>query len=228
MQNKPYILFDCFQTLLFKDGLESAIKEFIKENLGRDIPTSHIKNGLRVQYERHKFNHPKFKDKNDRLEFYKKYNQELFQLLGIEISSELAVELNKKLSVLSYSAYPDVKGILQYFKDKNFKLGVLANWTETLKSVLEKSGIAGYFDFISSSDDLEVAKPDVRIFKEALRKIGQDYDSLYYIGDDYDLDIAPARKVGFKVVLIDREGFYPNQTDCLKLSDLNGLKEIIL
>ena len=227
MKTKPYILFDCFQTLLYKEGLALAIQDFIKEKADKDVSVSHINTAIRIQYERRKFNHPKFENKEHRLEFYKKYNQELLQLLGIEISSDLALELNKKLSVLPYSIYPDVKEILKYFQAKNFKLGVLANWTSTLKSVLEKSGIAPYFDFISSSDDLGVAKPDVGIFKDALRKIGQDYSSIYYIGDDYDLDIVPARQVGFKAVLIDREGFYPNQTDCLKLSDLVGLKDII-
>ena len=52
-------------------------------------------------------------------------------------------------------------------------------------------------------------------------------DSIYYVGDDYELDIIPSKKAGLIPILIDRNNQYPRSVDCIRIKKLTDLEKII-
>ena len=226
--SKSCIIFDCYQTLIYKKGREQALQKFLAKELKVKIPLKYLGTAFAVMYHRHKFRRPKFKTLIERRNYYRKYNKELLQIIGLEIPNNVADKLNEELSGLPYECYSDTFEILRYYRAKKYPLGLLANWTKTLERVLEKTGLIKYFDFIHSSHKVGFDKPDPRIFSSVLtKKELRNCSKIYYVGDDYELDIWPARKAGLIPILIDRLKTYPKNIDCIKLPNLTSLKGII-
>ena len=221
---KPTVIFDSFQTLVKKDGIEEAVQTFLKKKLKIGISKKQITDAFYVQYCRTKFNHPRFRSAADRQQYYITYNQQLCALLGVSISAAAAVELNKKLSALPYQVYSDVKPTLQALQKRGVALGLLANWTTRLDLVLGRAGLKKYFAFIHSSEALGVQKPDPRFFKRGIS--GPINRTMYYIGDDYELDIQSAQRAGLTPILIDRQNRYQN-ADCTRVTTLKDILRII-
>jgi putative hydrolase of the HAD superfamily len=224
---KNYIIFDCYQTLIYKKNLEKIVQKFVAQELGSRVEIKLIKRAYELIYYRYKFLHPRFKSASDRRNFYIKYNQELLSIIGFEISSKQALKLNGMLKKSSYAVYADSLSILKYFKQNKIPLGLIANWTDTLANVLDKLNLNKYFEFIYSSHDLKIDKPNPKIFEKALISVKGKYDKIYYIGNDYGLDIIPARQAGLTPVLVDRDNSYAAKINCLKIKNLNELKKII-
>ena len=55
-----------------------------------------------------------------------------------------------------------------------------------------------------------IAKPDVRLFERALERAGVPASETVFVGDSPSLDIRPARSVGMRAVLIDRDADFPD------------------
>ena len=101
--------------------------------------------------------------------------------------------------------YEDGPRVLQALSGK-YALGVIANQADGLKKRLEGFGILPYFTYLVSSWDVQVMKPDPRIFEYALRLAKCPPQQAVMIGDRLDNDVAPAKSVGMKTVWV-RQGF---------------------
>jgi putative hydrolase of the HAD superfamily len=95
-------------------------------------------------------------------------------------------------------------GILNKLKKRGVILGVVSNWDSRLHTILESTGLAEHFDFILASAEVGSAKPDKKIFIEAIRKSGVDSTEACHIGDDLRADIQGANRLGIDAILIDR------------------------
>ncbi len=223
---KQYIVFDCYQTLVYKKNLEKIVQNFSLNILKKRIYLSYIKKAYEIMYDRYKFRHPKFQNPKERENFYIDYNKELFKIMGISISSSLSLQLNRSLKNAFWAVYPDVIPTLKYLKRKEIPMGLIANWTEGLNKVLENTKLAPYFNFIHSSHVLNLTKPNPNIFTESLKDISQKFDKIYYVGDDYELDVIPAKEAGLIPILIDRDNKYPDLTDCIHIKKLISIKKL--
>lgn len=224
---KPYIVFDCYETLIYKKDLEKIVFNFANKIIHKKIGKEHINRAYDLIYYRHKFNHPRFKNEKDRQDFYIKYNQELFNILGFEITNKQALKLNNQLKKTSYACYKDTLPALNFLKKKQIPLGLISNWTFTLKNILISLKLDKYFNFIHSSHDLKVDKPNPKIFNKVLKDTKKEYNKIYYVGNDYTIDVVPARSVGLVPILIDRDNIYPDKIDCIKIKSLEELKNIL-
>lgn len=97
--------------------------------------------------------------------------------------------------------YPDVTLVLQQLKSK-YQLGVIANQCANLEERLAKLQIREYFDLIVSSHDVNLAKPDQKIFILALKQANCQAENAAMVGDRLDNDIVPAKALGMKTVRI--------------------------
>lgn len=123
-----------------------------------------------------------------------------------------------------WRVYEDVldSGILQTLKRRGVVLGVISNWDSRLPDTLEAMGLARHFDFILASTVVGSAKPDQKIFDEALKLSGVDGKEACHIGDEPLADIQGARQAGVDAILIDRtrrheEFSYPKINSFLEL-----------
>ena len=76
---------------------------------------------------------------------------------------------------------------------------------------LEKIGLRHLFDDVVTAVDVGYAKPDARIFNEAIKKAGTQADKIIHVGDNPEADIIGAANVGLKTVWMNSKSVsWPN------------------
>jgi HAD hydrolase, family IA, variant 3 len=98
--------------------------------------------------------------------------------------------------------YKETIDILKYLKNKNYKLGIIANQSIGLKGRLDSFGILNYFDIVIASDEVGLAKPNIEIFEKAIKLANLNPKDCIMVGDRLDNDIFPANKIGMKTIWI--------------------------
>ena len=142
-------------------------------------------------------------------DFWYKLVYEVFRPLGglerFEEYFDLIFEVFKEKS--NWRIYEDVTDskILETLKKRGVVLGIISNWDSRLIPTLENIGLASYFDFILPSALIGSAKPDKKIFEEALRLSGVAPHQACHIGDEIKTDVVGAEGVGIHPILLDRD-----------------------
>jgi putative hydrolase of the HAD superfamily len=106
----------------------------------------------------------------------------------------------------SWLIYDDVIPTLQKLETIGVKLAVVSNWDDRLRPLLEKLGLATYFDEILVSSLVGAHKPDKRIFHRAAESLGVRPEKILHIGDSWKEDVEGARAAGSKALRIRRSG----------------------
>jgi HAD superfamily hydrolase (TIGR01549 family) len=83
---------------------------------------------------------------------------------------------------------------------KTCELGIIANQSEDILQLLEKSGIGSYLKVKAISGTVKLKKPDPKIFELALREAGRTATECVMVGDRLDTDICPANKMGMTTI----------------------------
>jgi putative hydrolase of the HAD superfamily len=208
-----YIFFDVAGTLLGKPSLYNNIQKTI-EDFGHKVSLEDIKAKHKLLSE---VIH--FPDRTDE-DFYKKFNSELLYLLGIVPQETLVNSIFKNCTYLPWEAFEDTK----ILSELNLPLGVISNFNTTLKDKLH-SFFGSVFQDVFVSEELGVAKPNSGFYQKALDRIPFKANEVLYIGDSIKLDLEPAEKLGFNVLIIDRDDFYPNLKN--KISNLAEITNYI-
>lgn len=102
--------------------------------------------------------------------------------------------------------FPDAEEVLQALKERGYILGLVSNWDSRLIKLCEGLGLDRFMDFKVISAIFGAAKPDPKIFREALRKAGIRANEAVHIGDSLEDDIRGAHLAGIKAIWIDRSG----------------------
>lgn len=90
--------------------------------------------------------------------------------------------------------------LLEALKRAGYPLYGLSNWSaETFGRIRETFPFFNLFDAIVLSGEVELTKPDPRIFELLLEKTGRDAGACVFI-DDADKNIAAAQALGFQTV----------------------------
>jgi 2-haloacid dehalogenase len=90
--------------------------------------------------------------------------------------------------------------ILRELKEAGYPLYALSNWSaETYPKVRPKYMFFDWFDDILLSGQVNLAKPDERIYTLFLERIGRRADECVFI-DDSQANVAVARRLGFKAI----------------------------
>ena len=124
----------------------------------------------------------------------------------------------------NWRVYEDVieSEILEKLQKRGVVLGVISNWDSRLISTLENIGLARYFDFILPSAVVGSAKPDKKIFEEALRRSGVAPHEACHIGDEMRTDVAGAEGVGIHPILLDRDNRFDKADKITSFMELVG------
>ncbi len=90
------------------------------------------------------------------------------------------------------------RDFLDYLKRRGYRLGVLSNgFKEVQYDKMRSGGIADCFDVVVLSDEIEVNKPDRRLYDYAIAKAASDGRVNVMIGDNIETDIAGAVNAGW-------------------------------
>jgi putative hydrolase of the HAD superfamily len=128
--------------------------------------------------------------------------------LGIsEVSSQLFDAIYERFARSdAWLIYDDVIPALQTLEAMGLKLAVISNWDDRLIPLLEKLGLATYFDEIVVSAARGVHKPDADIFKFAAGVLGVPVNGMLHVGDSLREDVEGANGAGAVGLRIRRSG----------------------
>lgn len=136
---------------------------------------------------------------------------------------ELAAHLNtiyRKHRFEDIELYPDVIPTFDVLAPQ-FKLGLLSNGN----TYPERCGLEGHFAFVVFSQDVQIEKPDPRIFEITAERAGCELAQMLHVGDSLQNDVAGARNAGAHSVWLNREGV-PNNTEIRPDYEVASLTEI--
>lgn len=108
--------------------------------------------------------------------------------------------------------YPEVEMVLRSLKERKFIIGMVSNWDSRLLKLCKGLGIDGYFDFKVISAVFGAAKPDPKIFKEALKQANVRAEEAVHVGDSLEDDIRGAHLADIKAIWLDRSGRHETLT----------------
>lgn len=114
--------------------------------------------------------------------------------------------------------------ILQYFKERGFKIAVISNSifsADTLRKYADEFGIGQYIDRFFSSADVGYRKPSKDLFDHA--RIAMDIgpsDEVYFIGNNPEKDVLGAKMSGLHPIYYCRNGVSCDADTIYDLSDL--------
>ncbi len=89
-----------------------------------------------------------------------------------------------------------------------FKLGIVSNfdYIPTVHGILEREGIAAFFDAVVISAEVGWRKPKPIIFEVALARLQVAPDEALFVGDRADIDVLGAKRAGLAAAWLNREG----------------------
>lgn len=123
--------------------------------------------------------------------------------------------------------YPDVAPTIKVLKARDVKTAIvttIATWR--FKPLLEQNNV--HIDFVCTAREANAVKPDPRIYTTVLDKFGVSAEETMMVGDDPKTDIEPAKGLGMRTVLINREGRtqYPDADEVI--SSLTELLPLVI
>jgi putative hydrolase of the HAD superfamily len=102
-----------------------------------------------------------------------------------------------------WELYPEVRGVLEELQPR-FRLAVVSNFDGRLRFILERLGISKYFVHVFVSSELGADKPDLEIYRRALRVMKLNPNEVLHVGDDPERDWEGATAAGLSIFRLDR------------------------
>lgn len=140
--------------------------------------------------------------------------QKALEEFDISISREEAEQFQKDYQYFQYhiEVTSDMKQTLDYCVEKGIRIGIITNGPlEHQRSKLKQLEIEKWIpaENIFISSEVEIAKPDIRLFELVEEKMNVVKENMYYIGDSYPNDIIASKEAGWKAIWINRRGIQP-------------------
>jgi FMN phosphatase YigB (HAD superfamily) len=128
------------------------------------------------------------------------------------------------LGSLSFVPFAEAPDALAALRGAGHRLLVVSNWDCSLADWLGPAGLLEHVEGVVSSGGTGAAKPDPAIFERALALAGAQPAEVVHVGDSIDNDVAGARGVGLRAILVARVGSAPAGVETVRsLSELPAL-----
>ena len=112
------------------------------------------------------------------------------------------VKLQRALAVRKIKLYSGVYAALNDLR-RRYRLGIVSDaQADHAYPELKMTGIYGFFYTVIVSAEFGYRKPDVRLFRECLRRLGVGPEEAVYVGNDTARDVKGANDAGMRSVLI--------------------------
>jgi putative hydrolase of the HAD superfamily len=109
--------------------------------------------------------------------------------------------------------HTDALPVLRALQAMGMRLGLISNTGmtpgATFRTFLKQKGILEYFDILTFSDEVRLAKPSTEIFLMTLRAMGISPAQTVHVGDHVVNDVVGGNRSGLKTVWI--TGFYERE-----------------
>ena len=144
------------------------------------------------------------------------------------------IDKNMKNELLSLykilSPYPEVRGVLEDLKKKNFKLAILSNGTpDLLNELVENNKFDNLFDDLFSIEDVKIYKPDPSVYELPIKKYRIKSNEITFLSAN-TWDVSGGGNFGYNSIWVNRHisvfdilDFQPNN----EISNLTQLLDIV-
>ncbi len=130
-----------------------------------------------------------------------------FEQCGIVCSNPSGFDYDYLETIVTLKQVVDGAPELLEHLTKRGPVHVLSNGFANLQyRKLQSSGLDKYISELVLSDDINVTKPDKRLFDYALQRVGGEAETTVMIGDNYDADILGAINAGWRTVFFNKKG----------------------
>lgn len=104
--------------------------------------------------------------------------------------------------------YPEALPTLRRLRELGLSLGIVSDQPAgpDCRAMMDYWDLTPLFDAVALSCEVGCAKPDPRIFRSALERLGALPDEAVMVGDDLLADVAGALSVGMKAIWLPRRG----------------------
>ncbi len=131
--------------------------------------------------------------------------------------------------ILKYNELvPGAADLLDYLDAKDYKMHIISNgFQEVTERKCVLSGIADYFETITSADSVGVRKPRPEIFQYSLDLAKAEKAESILIGDDWIADVKGAQRFGIDVVFFDVYNDDPKEENLKVIKNLSEIKQYL-
>jgi putative hydrolase of the HAD superfamily len=109
---------------------------------------------------------------------------------------------------------PTAKDTLEKLQQMSYLLGIISNTSfsyDHIFEILDRCGIVDYFSVVLVSSREKICKPNPRIFQKALQLLEISANNAVFVGNDPQVDIEGAKRVGMKTILVVHMEAKPNK-----------------
>lgn len=128
--------------------------------------------------------------------------------------------------------YPDVVAVVRQLKTSGYIIGVTGNQPRGAVQQFVELGLP--VDFVGSSAEWGVSKPDPAFFRRIATELDLGYNEILHVGDRIDNDILPAQQMGMHAAFIRRgpwgylQATWPGAADVThRIDGLNGVFRVL-
>ena len=137
------------------------------------------------------------------------------------------VDKNMKNELLNLykilSPYPEVRGVLEDLKKKNFKLAILSNGTPNLlNELVESNKLNNLFDDLFSIEEVKVYKPDARVYEIPLKKYNIKANEITFLSAN-TWDVSGGGNYGYNSIWVNRNKSEFDILDYQPKNEINNL-----
>jgi putative hydrolase of the HAD superfamily len=227
------VFFDLYQTLVRYDPPREEIESKVLKDFGIDVSPAALVRPIVVADE---FIYNEIarlplsgRSTEEKMALYAQYQGILLREAGINYDPKILPKLLMAMqqSKMDLVLFDDVIPLLNDLKGRGLTLGLISNIEQDMTETLTKLKLPSWLEIIVTSQDAGAGKPRPEIFQEALRQARVQPAEALYIGDQYQVDMVGARGAGMKGILIDRNNYYSDDIDCIKISSLGQVVDYL-
>ena len=141
------------------------------------------------------------------------------------------IDKNMKNELLSLykilSPYPEVKGVLEDLKKKNFKLAILSNGTpDLLNELVESNKLNNLFDDLFSIEEVKIYKPDPRVYELPIKKYKIKSDEITFLSANTG-DVSGGGNFGYNSIWVNRHNSIFDILDFQPKNEISNLTQLL-
>ena len=217
MNNTKAIVFDAYGTLFDVNSAAEKCKNKIGdkwENFANYWRTTQLEyTWLRSLMKRHKDFWQITEDSLDK------------SMLTFEIDKSMKSELLKLYKELS--PFPEVKNVLEEFKNKSIKIAIQSNGTpDLLNHLVKSSNLENLFDDIFSIEEVKIYKPDPKVYDIPVKKYKIKKQEITFLSSN-TWDVCGGGNYGYNAIWVNRGNNIFDNLDYKPNNEVNNLKELL-
>ena len=125
------------------------------------------------------------------------------------------------------SPYPEVKGVLEDLKRKNFKLAILSNGTlDLLNELVESNKLNNLFDDLFSIEEVKIYKPDPRVYELPIKKYKIKSDEITFLSAN-TWDVSGGGNFGYNSIWVNRHNSVFDILDFQPKNEISNLTQLL-